>query len=87
MSRAFVKEQDDGSQYEDLADRPVSSHPNYVTAEGLVQIDNELTEAHRQCAEAQAAGDRSAMAHAARDERYSSATRNIRRSSPRPAGM
>ena len=40
MSRAFVKEDAGGD--EALPDRPVSPHPNYVTAEGLAQIDAEL---------------------------------------------
>ena len=37
MSRAFVKE-DDGAEAEILPDRPVSPHPNFVTAEGLAAI-------------------------------------------------
>jgi hypothetical protein len=41
MSRAFVKE----VEYEinDLPDRPVSTHPNYVTAEGLAAIERTLS--------------------------------------------
>jgi transcription elongation GreA/GreB family factor len=35
MSRAFVKEGDDGARVEQLPDRPQSPHINYVTAEGL----------------------------------------------------
>jgi hypothetical protein len=37
MSRAFVKEVE--SEAVDLPDRPVSTHPNLVTAEGLAAID------------------------------------------------
>lgn len=35
MSRAFVKETDGDDAVEDLPQRPVSSHANYVTPEGL----------------------------------------------------
>jgi hypothetical protein len=45
MSRAFVKEQD-AEAVEELADRPVSDHPNDVTPEGLAQIDAEFALAH-----------------------------------------
>jgi len=38
MSRAFVKETDADAAL-DLPDRPVSEHPNDVTAEGLAQIE------------------------------------------------
>lgn len=36
MSRAFVKESDDDA--DELPERPVSAHPNYVTARGLAQL-------------------------------------------------
>jgi transcription elongation GreA/GreB family factor len=39
MSRAFVKESD---AVEPLPERPVSPHPNYVTAQGLALIDAEI---------------------------------------------
>lgn len=35
MSRAFVKEADGDAVAEDLPERPVSPHPNYVTPAGL----------------------------------------------------
>lgn len=35
MSRAFVKEIDGDDVLEDLPDRPISAHANYVTPEGL----------------------------------------------------
>jgi hypothetical protein len=41
MSRAFVKEVE--QKVEDLPDRPVSVHPNLVTAEGLAAIDRTLS--------------------------------------------
>ena len=36
MSRAFVNED---NSIEDVPDRPVSEHPNYVTPEGLTLIE------------------------------------------------
>ena len=58
MSRAFVNE----DQYvEDLPDRPVSGHPNYVTPRGLQLIEAALDQARRNYGEAQAAGDREAL--------------------------
>jgi transcription elongation GreA/GreB family factor len=72
MSRAFVKESDDDL---DLPDRPVSEHPNEVTAEGLRQIEAALAESRKALAQAQSAGDRSAIAQASRDQRYWSARR------------
>lgn len=67
MSRAFVKEQDDVI---DLGERPVSEHPNDVTASGLARIEAELARAQKSHAEAQRDGNREAMASAARDLRY-----------------
>ena len=40
MSRAFTKEPDEGEAVEDLPDRPISEHPNLVTAQGLAQIED-----------------------------------------------
>ena len=75
MSRAFVKEAEDGDTFEDLGDRPISSYPNDVTPEGLVLIEEALERAHREHAEAQAKNDRRALAEAARDLRYWNARR------------
>ena len=72
MSRAFVNED---KAVEDLPDRPVSSHPNYVTVKGLALIDSALENFRRQHAEAQASGDRAALAKAGRELRYWSARR------------
>jgi hypothetical protein len=41
MSRAFVKETDDSEEIE--THRPISRHPNLVTAEGLALIERHLT--------------------------------------------
>jgi len=72
MSRAFIKESDDDLE---LPDRPVSEHPNDVTAEGLAQIETSLAMARQAVAEAQSSGDRSALAQASRDLRYWTARR------------
>lgn len=43
MSRGFVKEDDLEHAGTDLPERPVSLHPNYVTPEGLRQLENEAS--------------------------------------------
>lgn len=79
MSVAFTKEEDSEAQAANLPDRPISSHPNLVTPEGLAALDAALAEARAAYAAAQAAGeinaDRTAMARATRDLRYYSARR------------
>jgi transcription elongation GreA/GreB family factor len=67
MSRAFVKETD---SEEVVPHRPISSHPNLVTAEGLALIERRLTSAAAEREAAQSAGDHSALARAARELRY-----------------
>ncbi|MGZ5881671.1 MAG: transcription elongation factor, partial [Xanthobacteraceae bacterium] len=47
MSRAFVKEPDGEDAVEELPERPVSSHPNLVTALGLAQIEAEVARLQR----------------------------------------
>lgn len=74
MSRAFVKEQDIDA-IEVLPDRPISEHPNDVTAEGMAQIEAALAAAREVFALAQRSDDRAAMATASRDVRYWSARR------------
>lgn len=44
MSRAFVKEDDAGAPGQDLPERPVSEHPNYVTPQGLEALEREAGE-------------------------------------------
>ena len=79
MAVAFTKEEDYESQAADLPDRPVSPHPNLVTATGLAAIEAELAAARAAYAAAQQQGsvstDRTAMARATRDLRYWSARR------------
>src|SRR5262249_5531740 len=73
MSRAFVKELEDA--VEELPERPISPHPNLVTAEGLAHIEAEVTRLQQEHAAAQAANDRTALARSARDLRYWTARR------------
>jgi transcription elongation GreA/GreB family factor len=70
MSRAFVKEQDDQEGLEELAERPVSSNPNFVTHRGLTLIDEEIETARKHLAHAQHESDRAGIARASRDLRY-----------------
>jgi len=73
MSRAFVKELEDG--VEELPERPISPHPNLVTAEGLAHIEAEVARLQQEHATAHAANDRTALVRAARDLRYWTARR------------
>ncbi len=68
MSRAFTKEQDDAP--DDLGERPISPHRNLVTPNGLRLIDAEIARLQRELAEANVAGERSAVARISRDLRY-----------------
>jgi len=79
MAVAFTREEDYEAQAADLLDRPISPHPNLVTASGLAAIEAELAAARAAYSAAQAEGgvaaDRTAMARATRDLRYWSARR------------
>jgi transcription elongation GreA/GreB family factor len=68
VSRAFVKETDDG--FERLPDRPISVHQNLVTPEGLERIEATLARLREERARARAANDRTAQASIERDLRY-----------------
>jgi len=72
MSRAFVNED---NLIDDVPDRPLSRHPNYVTQQGLNLIDSALDTARRNHGEAHASGSRESLAKAGRDLRYWSARR------------
>ena len=76
MSSAFVKEPEGGEAFEDLPDRPISPHPNFVTLEGFSRIEAELERLHREHAAAQEADDKASLARTARDLRYWTARRN-----------
>ena len=83
MSRAFVKEPD-GAEATELPDRPISEHPNLVTPQSLAQIEDTLTRLHERHAQAQAAGDRAALASVGRDLRYWTARRSTAQVMPVP---
>jgi transcription elongation GreA/GreB family factor len=84
MSRAFVKE-DAAENFDDLPERPVSEHPNYVTAQGLALVEAELARLQREHAAALKAEDRAALARTARDLRYWTARRATAQVIPPPA--
>lgn len=78
MSVAFTRENDLEATAADLPDRPISPHPNLVTASGLAALDDALRAARDAYAAAQTGdvqADRTAMARATRDLRYWSARR------------
>ena len=75
MSVAFTKEGDtENAAALDLPDRPISPHPNLVTAAGLTQLEAAVAQARAEFAANQMTedrgGDRRALARAARDLRY-----------------
>lgn len=74
MSRAFVKEV--VVENDDLPDRPVSVHPNLVTAEGLAAIERTLSRFEAANKAAVAKNDRAAIAATQRELRYWNARRS-----------
>ena len=89
MSVAFTKEGDtENAAATDLPDRPISPHPNLVTADGLAQLDTALAQARLDYAANQTSeaheGDKRALARAARDLRYFAARRATARVMPAP---
>jgi transcription elongation GreA/GreB family factor len=76
MSGAFVKESDGTDVFEVLPDRTISTHPNYVTRNGLAHIEAEISRLQGEFASAQSIGDRGALARLARDLRYWTARRS-----------
>lgn len=69
MSKAFTKEPEGGDVYDDLPDRPISSH-NLVTPHGLELIEAELARLHVDHARAHDADDKPLLAKINRDLRY-----------------
>ena len=71
MSRAFVRESDDGAEVpQDLPERPVSSHPNFVTARGLQQIENHIHELEAAREVPKRSEDKDALSRVDRELRY-----------------
>lgn len=77
MSRAFVREDDQGGQ--DLPERAISEHLNLVTATGLAQLDAQLRSLETQLQAARAADDKDLAARTLRDLRYFLARRGSAR--------
>jgi transcription elongation GreA/GreB family factor len=87
MSRAFTREDDSDAAIADIGERPVSTHRNLVTREGLAQIDAQLVELREKLALAEAAADREKIALVSRDLRYWNARRETAElSEPDPKG-
>lgn len=76
MSRAFVNEDQAAAQADQPVERHVSDQPNYVTTNGLHQLQQRVAELNALRAELQALGeqgDKQRLADAERDLRYFSA--------------
>jgi transcription elongation GreA/GreB family factor len=83
MSRAFVREQDGDTTADELPERPISPHRNFVTPEGLAAIEAEV---ERLQAELNGVGeDRATRARLARNLRYWRAKRATAELAPPPA--
>jgi transcription elongation GreA/GreB family factor len=70
MSRAFVREQDGSEVPGDVPERPVSAHPNFVTARGLQQIENRIKELEAARDDAKSREDQDGASRIERDLRY-----------------
>jgi transcription elongation GreA/GreB family factor len=68
MSRAFTRESDDDPGT--LPERPVSSHPNLVTPNGLAALEAQVKSLGNELTEARASGDSTQRARIERDLRY-----------------
>lgn len=73
MSRAFVRNSD--GEPEPLPERPISSHPNFVTPRGLRAIEARVRELEAERLVAREGGDEQMRARVERDLRYFSARR------------
>jgi len=77
MSRGFVKEDDLEHAGTDVPERPVSAHPNYVTANGYAQLQQQAAALEQEIASLAAnkedAGAQQKLAVLNRDLRYISA--------------
>jgi transcription elongation GreA/GreB family factor len=73
MSRAFVNEDNAAAQADQPVERQVSAQPNYVTAQGLAQLQAKVAELQTLHAEQSAKGeqaDKQRLADLQRDLRY-----------------
>lgn len=70
MSRAFVRENDGAEVPQDVPERPVSSHPNFVTVRGLQQIESQIDEPEAAREAPKRSEDKDALARVDRELRY-----------------
>ncbi|RZK91348.1 MAG: transcription elongation factor, partial [Methylobacterium sp.] len=75
MSVAFVKEPEGGEAFENLPDRPISPHTNFVTPDGLTQIEAEVARLERELGTLDHA-DKAEDSRIGRDLRYWLARKN-----------
>ncbi|GEO99418.1 transcription elongation factor GreA [Methylobacterium haplocladii] len=75
MSIAFVREKEGGEAFEDLPDRPISPHTNFVTKEGLALIEAEVARLEAENASLDH-NDKAETARVTRDLRYWSSRKN-----------
>ncbi|CAO4144106.1 transcription elongation factor GreA [Methylorubrum aminovorans] len=76
MSKAFVREPEDGDAVEELPDRLISTHPNYVTPEGLARMEEEVARLEAELAALSPKQNKADHARISRDLRYWSARKN-----------
>lgn len=76
MSKAFVREPEDGDAVEELPDRLISTHPNYVTPEGLARMEEEVAQLEAELAALSPEQNKADHARISRDLRYWSARKN-----------
>src|ERR1700722_4862018 len=69
MNRGFTKESDQ-PPLEVLPERPISQFPNFVTPNGMIEIEAQLQRLEAARAAAHIAGDDQAIAEIMRDMRY-----------------
>jgi transcription elongation GreA/GreB family factor len=72
MSRAFTKEDESGDVLGGIGERPVSTHRNLVTPEGIAAMDREIASLREELAKGP---DREKVALLSRDLRYWTARR------------
>ncbi len=81
MSRAFVKEDDQRNSGDELPERALSPHPNYVTAQGLADLKREVETLSTEREATLQSGDRFAA-----KEGLARIDRNLRYAKARVAG-
>ncbi len=75
MSVAFIEEPEGGEAFENLPDRPISPHTNFVTPEGLALIEAEVARLEKEVASLDPA-DKAEDSRIGRDLRYWAARKN-----------